>query len=127
MLTSAASALVCADPRAESAIPVVIELSVRALKVLATATASRSASAIPPSAGNAALANCCVPAARCTTAAYPCPRTHGVCAATRAAAGGGPPVAPLATPPRRHPGAPLVPMGLLVGWPPPPPVARRHD
>src|SRR5256885_1259138 len=127
MLTSAASALVCADPRAESAIPVVIELSVRALKVLATATASRSASAIPPSAGNAALANCCVPVARFTTAAYPCPRTHCVCAATRAAAGVRPPIAPIATTPRSHRGTPLVTMLLMVGCPPRQRLSRRHD
>src|SRR6266480_2819061 len=116
MLTSAASALVCADTTAESAIPVVIELSVRAAKALATAAASKSASTIPPSAGNAALANCCVPVARFTTAAYPCPLTYGACASTRAA----PNVrlnAPMAT----------TPMPFMVRCPPRQRLSRRHD
>src|SRR5438552_3241504 len=117
MLTSAASALVCADPPAESAIPVVIELSVLAVKVLATAAASTSASTMPPSGGNAAPANCCVPVARFTTAAYPCPLTYGVCAA-RAAVDMRPLIAPIATSPHNHCGTPLVTMLLMVGCPP---------
>src|SRR5437016_4207289 len=118
MLTSAASALVCADPTAESAMPVVIELSVLAVKVLVTAAASTSAATMPPSGGNAAPANCCVPVARFTTAAYPCPLTYGVCAAPRAAAGVRPLIAPIATSPHSHCGTPLVTMLLMVGCPP---------
>src|SRR2546426_1136676 len=126
MLTSAASALVCADPTAESAIPVVIELSVLAVKVLATAAASTSASTMPPSGGNAAPAKCCVPVARFTTAAYPCPLTYGVCAARAAAAGMRPLIAPIATSPHKHCGTPLVTMLLMVGCPPRPRLSRRH-
>src|SRR5439155_12235205 len=113
MLTSAASALVCADPTAESAMPVVIELSVLAVKVLVTAAASTSASTMPPSGGNAAPANCCVPVARFTAAAYPCPLTYGVCAAPRAAAGMRPLIAPIAASPHSHCGTPLVTMLLM--------------
>src|SRR5438128_8737974 len=126
MLTSAASALVCADPTTESAIPVVIELSVLAVKVLVTAAASRSAATMPPSGGNAAPANCCVPLARFTTAAYPCPLTYGVCVAPRAAAGVRPLIAPIATSPHNHCGTPLVTMLLMVGCPPRPRLSRRH-
>src|SRR2546429_2789155 len=73
MFTSAASAVVCADAPAESAIPVVIEVRVLAVNVLATAALSKSALAMPPSAGNAAPAKRCVPGARFTTAPYPLP------------------------------------------------------
>src|SRR5437588_8289187 len=127
MLTSAASALVCADATAESAIPVVIELSVLAVRVLATAAASTSASTMPPSGGNAAPAHCCVPLASCTTAAYPCPLTYGACASTRAAAGVRPPIAPSATTPYSHRGTPLVTMLLMVRCPPRQRLLRRHD
>src|SRR5439155_21667807 len=126
MLTSAASALVCADPTAESALPVVIELSVLAVKVLATAAASTSASTMPPSGGNAAPANCCVPVARFTEAANPCPLTYGVCA-PRAAVGMRPLLAPIATSPHNHCGTPLVTMLLMVGCPPRQRLSRRDD